>query len=491
MAGPYASLTSPYAPNHMDSALRIADLIGQQGRSAAQAKYAKRMMIGDLISGGANAVGSIFGARDDAKKTAAENQLIADMIASGKPLDLPKLIAAVGVPRAKEIYAFVEAAAAKQKAASVEANNVGLTQRHADALKQGADPAAVNIERWGEGAPLLPAQMLPDPAKVAAAAAAAAEKKARVDLEAALNAAGGDQEAERRAYRAFNAATGKDAPSGLFTPAPKVDTSDKPGLGSFEDYVTRTYGANPTPQQILEARKVYNQSDDRQRITVNTGAEGALPPRVETTVRGLATAFRNEPAVKRVVTMAEAVNFVNSLNLNTTNPADDQALIYAFAKAMDPESVVREGEYATVAKYAQSWKDNFGFDAMRILSSNTPILTAEARKNLKATITSRYQASRGSYDTLNRSYTNQINTATGLTDGSERLTDYAGLFPGGPPSGGAGGGTTAGTETAPAEVRTRLLGNDPATGKPYPDGIITMNNGRKFRKLNGVITEVK
>ena len=161
-------------------------------------------------------------------------------------------------------------------------------------------------------------------------------------------------------------------------------------------------------------------------------------------------------------------------------------------RSRDPESVVREGEYATVAKYAQSWKDNFGFDAMRILSSNTPILTPEARKNLKTTITSRYQASRGSYDTLQRSYTSQINTATGLADGGDRLTDYAGLFPGGSPSGGApgGGGPNPAAAAEAASAAAALKGRaankvyelrDPATGavsqwKLMPNGSVLKVN---------------
>ena len=33
---------------------------------------------------------------------------------------------------------------------------------------------------------------------------------------------------------------------------------------------------------------------------------------------------------------------------------DDQALIYTFAKVMDPNSVVRESEYQTVQDYSQS-----------------------------------------------------------------------------------------------------------------------------------------
>ena len=45
----------------------------------------------------------------------------------------------------------------------------------------------------------------------------------------------------------------------------------EPNVGSFEDYVTAKFGPRPTPAQITQARKEYNQADDRPRITVNTG----------------------------------------------------------------------------------------------------------------------------------------------------------------------------------------------------------------------------
>ena len=35
---------------------------------------------------------------------------------------------------------------------------------------------------------------------------------------------------------------------------------------------------------------------------------------------------------------------------------------------MDPDSVVREGEYATVQKYSQTWGQKFGMDVNRILN---------------------------------------------------------------------------------------------------------------------------
>jgi hypothetical protein len=178
--------------------------------------------------------------------------------------------------------------------------------------------------------------------------------------------------------------------------------------------------------------------------------EGNLPPGVRSRVDAKAKGFDSQPVVKRVQTQAEAVSFANSLDPNTKNPADDQALIYAFAKAMDPDSVVREGEYATVQKYAQSWADSFGFNAQRIFS-NTAFLTPQARANMKATIAKRYQAGKAQYDNLRKSYADQINRITGKPDGEAHLTDYAGAFP----------EATATPEASGAEQWVR----DPATGK--------------------------
>ena len=169
----------------------------------------------------------------------------------------------------------------------------------------------------------------------------------------------------------------------------------------------------------------------------------ALPPATQRRVDMKARAFDAQPVVKRIQTMAEAVQFSEGLNQNTTNPADDQALIYAFAKAMDPDSVVREGEYATVQKYAQSWAERFGFDVARIFS-NTVFLTPQARQNMKSTIRARYSAARPQYDNLRRSHAKQINQITGRGDGETYLVDYAAGFPNesqqapGPATGGSG-----------------------------------------------------
>lgn len=155
---------------------------------------------------------------------------------------------------------------------------------------------------------------------------------------------------------------------------------------------------------------------------------GQVLPAKDRRANQLADQFTAHPIVKRATTMAEGWSFAQAIEDATTNPTDDIGLIYAFAKLMDPESVVREGEYATVQKYAQSWAQQFGFSAARVFS-NTKFLSTDAVTKLKSTIEKRYQAGRKSYDNLRANYVTQINRVTGADDGEERLIDYAGAFP--------------------------------------------------------------
>ena len=134
--------------------------------------------------------------------------------------------------------------------------------------------------------------------------------------------------------------------------------------------------------------------------------------------------FKGDPIVKRYNVVNDALQFIKSLNPNTTNPADDQGLIYAFAKAMDPDSVVREGEYATVQRYAQTWLDNFKFNAVRVLA-NREFLTPEARRNMIATITAKGAPVQAQYQNLYKEYT-RIMQGRG---GSEKdLPNYGAAF---------------------------------------------------------------
>jgi hypothetical protein len=71
-----------------------------------------------------------------------------------------------------------------------------------------------------------------------------------------------------------------DAAGKVVMENPREPAPEKPPtLGSFEDYVKRSFGENPTPEQIRQARKDYQQADDRPRVTVTTsGGDVAMSP---------------------------------------------------------------------------------------------------------------------------------------------------------------------------------------------------------------------
>lgn len=165
------------------------------------------------------------------------------------------------------------------------------------------------------------------------------------------------------------------------------------------------------------------QNEDANRKATATGTGMLTPAQTQSAVTSIVNQFDNEPIVKNYNTTAEGYAFASQLaNKPTKTSADDIGLIYAFAKAMDPNSVVREGEYATVQKYAQSWAETFGFNAKRIFS-NTKFLSEEAVNNMIATIASKYNASSQAYKNVETEYNRRIQDAkSGQVSGS--LTNY-------------------------------------------------------------------
>jgi hypothetical protein len=149
-----------------------------------------------------------------------------------------------------------------------------------------------------------------------------------------------------------------------------------------------------------------------------------LDTQTATRVNQIVNNFDNEAVVKNYSIIAEANEFVSNLKNKEVTSSDDQGLLYAFAKAMDPGSVVREGEYAVVQKYAQSWAQQFGFKTKRIFE-NSPFLSESARENMRETIKAKYNASLKNYDSVYSEYGRRIDKATGAADGKEYLTDYS------------------------------------------------------------------
>jgi hypothetical protein len=152
--------------------------------------------------------------------------------------------------------------------------------------------------------------------------------------------------------------------------------------------------------------------------------EKALTTQQSSALNSIAGSFDNELLVRTFGKLQEANTFIKSLAKDSSNPADDQGLIYSFAKAMDPDSVVREGEYATVQKYAQQWTASFGYDVMRVVN-NQEFLTQKARENIKMTVEKKFEASKKSYDNIFNEYSRRINERLNINDGAKYLTQYS------------------------------------------------------------------
>jgi len=132
--------------------------------------------------------------------------------------------------------------------------------------------------------------------------------------------------------------------AGTFYPSvPKA--SDTAAVGSFEDYVVRRFGPTPTAEQITQARKDYQQADDRP-ITINTGQR----PITQTAEAGLISRLNSQwskaTAPKRELeaqlsTMRAGITALDRGDI----PQATEAVLQPFLKILDPNSVVREGEF--------------------------------------------------------------------------------------------------------------------------------------------------
>jgi hypothetical protein len=148
---------------------------------------------------------------------------------------------------------------------------------------------------------------------------------------------------------------------------------------------------------------------------------GDLPTGVATRVDKMSSQFDNEAVVKQYASIVEQVDAVKNAGVN---PTDDIQRIYAFAKVMDPTSVVREGEYKTVEKYAQALIQHAGKSIKRVFD-NAGFLTEEARSFMLTTLEQRLKSSEKSYMNVFNEYGRRINMITGNTDGTSYITDYS------------------------------------------------------------------
>lgn len=197
-------------------------------------------------------------------------------------------------------------------------------------------------------------------------------------------------------------------------------TADKTNLpASAQEYeYAKKQGYTGTFQQY--------QNEDANRKAIQ---QGLTPSQINSTVNTIAGAFDNEPIVKEYNTVKTTLD---ALKRAGSSPTDDIQRIYAFAKIMDPNSVVREGEYKTVQDYSTALLQRIGINIKRAFDAQG-FLTAEARANMEKTLGNIMAAKQASYDNLASQYQRQIDDA--YSGKNRTITNYAG----GGQTGGSGG----------------------------------------------------
>lgn len=115
--------------------------------------------------------------------------------------------------------------------------------------------------------------------------------------------------------------------------------------GSFEHFVQTKYGDQPTADQILAARKEYQQVDDKPTVQVN------LPGGISGKAGDAALKFQDDYArdSKPYIQLRDAYQRVKAAK---PDAAGDLSLIFAYMKILDPNSVVREQEFANAQNAA-------------------------------------------------------------------------------------------------------------------------------------------
>lgn len=196
---------------------------------------------------------------------------------------------------------------------------------------------------------------------------------------------------------------------------------DVPTSGIVGEYLFYKKQAELAGQMPVDFNEYQNIDANRKKSIAQAGAANGLSTQMIGKVLTVADQFDGEQVVKDYNTTATQVNYIKNLG---DKPTDDIARVYAFAKVMDPNSAVREGEYKTVQDYAQAVLQSAGLKAKRVFT-NSGFLTDEARNFIDSTLQSRLATQQKTYKNIYDEYGRRINKITGSNDGTDYITDYS------------------------------------------------------------------
>lgn len=203
--------------------------------------------------------------------------------------------------------------------------------------------------------------------------------------------------------------------------------------GSFQIYDTNYVAANTTSRRIIkpwdkeydliqktgwffDPTKVGGQQQDTTKLPI-------LSTKQQARVDKYALDFENEPIVKSFNTVMVQVDAFKNY-MQDSSGSSDQAMVYAFAKIMDPDSVVREWEYETVKKYSQGLLARYKWEIEQAATWEW-FLSETAKKAMLKTLEEwKLKSLRGSYDNIRNQKIKQINQIVGGDYWDSYLSEY-------------------------------------------------------------------
>ena len=148
---------------------------------------------------------------------------------------------------------------------------------------------------------------------------------------------------------------------------------------------------------------------DMNKPQTTGGVLSTLPASIQGKVISIAQKVGEGEIGKKYNATVDSINTVNGIDAKSKNPADHQAIVYAFAKALDPDSAVKEGEYDTIKKYAQSTISKYNKEITNAING-TGFLSEGAITNIKNTMNNIYSTRKPQFENLVKEQSRIITT---------------------------------------------------------------------------------
>lgn len=151
-----------------------------------------------------------------------------------------------------------------------------------------------------------------------------------------------------------------------------------------------------------------------------------IPESAQKRIDGYSDDYTKNPNVQSAFKFAPLLRQYNNIDVKSLSSSQRQGIISDYAKALDPDSVVREGEYATVAKYSSSFGEKTLSEINQFLSGNWTLSDNAAKKVIDA-INSRGKNYIEQEKNIRNQYIDKINRISGDNRGEQELVfpDYA------------------------------------------------------------------